>query len=330
MAIQQLPIISFAQLDSEHERSRLRWAASEVGFFYLVDHGLSAQELTDIMTLSQQFFALPAAEKDRVDMRYSPHFRGYNAIGQELTGGAVDMREQFDWMNEASAVNTPEHDWQCLIGANLWPQALPQLRHQLLALTARQTTVAVTLLRALCESLGLPANALDESFKDAPYTHAKLIKYPGSKASRQGVGAHKDPGYLTFVLQDQQSGLEVEHQGSWIDVKPLANSFVVNIGELLELASDGFLQATNHRVRAPEAGTERYSVAYFMAAQLDATVPVLDLPAAMKAVSKGVSTDPDNPLLSHVGENVLKGRIRSHPHAGTASDRDTPQLACGF
>ena len=59
------------------------------------------------------------------------------------------------------------------------------------------------------------------------------------------------------MLQDQQSGLEVEHRGEWLDVEPLFGSFVVNIGELLELASDD-LQATNHRVRAPKPGTERF------------------------------------------------------------------------
>lgn len=319
MAIQQLPIISFAQLDTEQERLRLRWAASEVGFFYLVEHGLSEHELAQVMNLSRRFFALPAAQKKSVDMRFSRHFRGYNAVGQELTAGAVDMREQFDWMNEDPAVDENTHDWQQVIGPNLWPTALPQLEQTLLALSERQTEIAVTLLRALCQSMGMDAHALDESFSDKPYTHSKIIRYPGSGQSRQGVGAHKDPGYLTFVLQDKQSGLEVEYEGEWLDVEPMPGSFVVNIGELLELASDGFLQATNHRVRAPKPGTERYSVAFFMAAQLDATVPLLDLPATLKAKSKGISTDPNNPLLSHVGENVLKGRVRSHPDAGKAA-----------
>ncbi|AVJ55469.1 2-oxobutyrate oxidase [Idiomarina sp. OT37-5b] len=319
MAIQQLPIISYKQLDTQAERERLLWAASEVGFFYLVEHGLSEADLDAVLRVSRRFFALSQAAKEQVSMAYSPHFRGYNAVGQEVTAGAVDMREQFDWMNEEPAPKQLQYDWQRVIGPNLWPAALPPLREQLLSLTLRQTEIAVTLLRALCQALGVAWNALDDSFRDGPYTHSKIIRYPGTEASSQGVGAHKDPGYLTFVLQDQQSGLEVEHQGEWLDVEPLSGSFVVNIGELLELASDGFLQATNHRVRAPKPGTERFSVAYFMAAQLDATVPVLDLPAAMKAKSKGVSTDPNNPLLSQVGENVLKGRVRSHPDAGSLS-----------
>lgn len=313
MALSQLPVISYQRLSQVSEQRRLRQAASDVGFFYLVDHGLSPQQLHQVLAVAHQFFALPQQVKNSVDMINSPHFRGYNQVGSELTAGAVDVREQFDWMQEHSVKTSIEYDWQRLYGPNLWPQQLPQLRRQLLALTEQQTHIAITLLRALCSSLGMDQNALDDTFADEPYTHSKIIRYPGSAQSRQGVGAHKDPGYLTFVLQDEQSGLQVQHGDQWIMAEPLAGAFVVNIGELLELASDGFLQATNHRVLAPKPGTERYSVAFFMAAQLDKQVPVLQLPEAMKARSKGVSSDPNNPLLKHVGENVLKGRLRSHP-----------------
>ncbi|MGM0481628.1 MAG: isopenicillin N synthase family dioxygenase [Pseudomonadota bacterium] len=315
MMLRQLPTISFKQLHRREERARLRVAASEVGFFYLVDHGLSATQLNDVMTVSRKFFALSQAEKTAIAMSTSRHFRGYNAVGQERTAGALDRREQFDWMNEEPSRQSFTADWEGLIGPNLWPENLPQLRHTLLAFTDAQTHIAIGLLRALCACLGVAADALDHTFNNAPYTHSKIIKYPGSDVARQGVGAHKDPGYLTFVLQDQHSGLQVEHENHWIDVKPLPGSLVVNIGELLELASDGVLQATHHRVLAPENGFDRYSVAYFMAAQLDATVPVLPLSEVMKGGSKRVSSDPNNPLLRQVGKNVLKGRIRSHPAA---------------
>ncbi|MFX8681236.1 2OG-Fe(II) oxygenase family protein, partial [Acinetobacter baumannii] len=76
------------------------------------------------------------------------------------------------------------------------------------------------------------------------------------------VGAHKDSGLLTLLLQDRQRGLQVETAEGWIDAEPLAGSFVVNIGELLEMASDGYLRATLHRVVTPPAGTDRISVAF--------------------------------------------------------------------
>jgi isopenicillin N synthase-like dioxygenase len=158
----------------------------------------------------------------------------------------------------------------------------------------------------------------------------KLIRYPGREATQddQGVGPHKDGGFLTVLLQDVQNGLQVEAaDGNWVDAPPLAGSFVVNIGELLELASDGYLKATVHRVVAPPAATDRLSVASFLGANLNAEVPLLTLPPALAAQARGVTRDPDNPLIRNVGLNVLKGRLRSHPdvaarhHADLIADR---------
>jgi isopenicillin N synthase-like dioxygenase len=115
------------------------------------------------------------------------------------------------------------------------------------------------------------------------------------------------------LLQDTQGGLQVETADGWIDVTPRPGTFVVNIGELLELASDGYLRATLHRVVAPPAGVERISVAFFLGARLDATVPLLHLPPALAAQARGPESDPKNPLFRSVGQNYLKGRLRSHP-----------------
>ena len=95
--------------------------------------------------------------------------------------------------------------------------------------------------------------------------------------------------------------------------KNVPGTFVVNIGELLELASDGYLRATLHRVTTPPAGTERVSVAFFLGARLDATVPLLQLPAPLAGQARGPESDPHNPLFRNVGQNYLKGRLRSHP-----------------
>ena len=87
--------------------------------------------------------------------------------------------------------------------------------------------------------------------------------------------------------------------------------------ELLELATNGYLRATVHRVVVPPPGGERLSVAFFLGAQHDATVPLLTLPAALAAEARGATSDPDNPLFHHVGTNYLKGRLRSHPDVAT-------------
>jgi len=342
-----LPIISMTALESESGLAELRHAASEVGFFYLIDHGITSAAQQLYLALSRAFFQLPMSDKQAVDMIHSPHFRGYNAVGNEMTAGRLDAREQFDWMNDEQAlpVDQLQHPWQKLIGPNLWPSAMPALKPELTDLQNKMSHITVTLLQKLCEALGVSGNALDHTIGAQPYTHAKLIRYPAQPTQQQGVGAHKDPGYLTLVMQDEQSGLKVERNSVWVDVAPIPGALVVNIGELLELASNGFLKATNHKVESPTHGQERYSIAFFMAAQLSATVPVLPLPAEFKAKALGPSTDPNNPLLTDVGNNVLKGRLRSHPHVtrkhysdellqqlktkGAAMPRSMTDISCG-
>ena len=128
--------------------------------------------------------------------------------------------------------------------------------------------MALELLRAFAEALRLPRNAFDTLYGARPNEHIKLIRYPGRAAneSRQGVGAHKDSGFLTLLLQDDRAGLEVElTPNSWVAASPLPGSFVVNIGELLELATNGYLRATVHRVVSPQAERERLSIAFFSA-----------------------------------------------------------------
>ena len=52
-----------------------------------------------------------------------------------------------------------------------------------------------------------------------------------------GMPPHSDYGFLTLVLQDDIQGLQIQFQGKWFTVEPLTNSFVVNIGDHLEVAS---------------------------------------------------------------------------------------------
>ena len=130
----------------------------------------------------------------------------------------------------------------------------------------------------------------------------------------QGVGEHKDSGFLTFLMIDDVPGLQVElDSNTWIDVTKKPNAFIINIGELLELATNGYLKATMHRVYSPKEGQDRISIAMFLGAQLNKTVPIYPLPDALAKQARGVDKDPRNPLIREVGWNYLKRKLRSHP-----------------
>lgn len=318
-----IPIIDLSKLEGNPaERAefleQLRTAARDIGFFYLINHGVDPTLLSQVQHVSRTFFSLPQQDKDRVAMVNSQHFRGYNRAASERTRGQPDWREQFDLGAERVPILQTEASpaWSRLQGPNQWPETLPDLKPLLLTWQKAMTTMSLNILRAFAEALSLPVDSFDSLYGDKPNEHIKLIRYPGRGAheSSQGVGAHKDSGFLSFLLQDRQKGLQVEvEEGHWVDALPIEGSFVVNIGELLELATNGYLRATVHRVVAPSAGSERLSLAFFLGAKLDAVVPVFQLPPELAAQALGPESDPQNPLLRDVGWNYLKGRLRSHP-----------------
>ena len=100
---------------------------------------------------------------------------------------------------------------------------------------------------------------------------------------------------------------------SSFDAPSVPGAFVVNIGELLEVATDGYLTATDHRVVSPRAPHDRISVPFFFNPSLDAELPRIDLPAELAPHARGVAQDPANPIYGLHGENALKSRLRAHP-----------------
>jgi isopenicillin N synthase-like dioxygenase len=332
-----LPVVDLRNFDRGNAGRKealieLRTVAHENGFFYLIGHGISEDESAEVLAVARKFFSLPEDNKLAVAMVNSPHFRGYTRAGGELTRGRQDWREQFDLASEREVRWKPgDPAWMRLQGPNQWPAALPELRPTLLGWQKRMTELAIRLLSAFCEALGQDPDRLAPVYEGEPNEHIKIIRYPGrdQTESDQGVGPHKDSGLLTLLLQDRQDGLEVETaDGKWIKAPPEPGTFVVNIGELLELATDGFLRANVHRVITPPLGAERLSVAYFLGARHDSVMPHLTLPEELAGKARGLTQDPQNPLFQHAGTNYLKGRLRSHTdvaarhYAGLVADRD--------
>ena len=316
-------------------RERLRSVAHDVGFFHLTGHGVPGQLTDRVLAAARRLFALPQAAKDAVAMVNSPHFRGYTRLGGELTGGAVDWREQIDVGPERTPVPDPLEPHLRLQGPNQWPAGLPDLPVVLGEWDRALADVGRKVLRHFAFSLGSPEDVFDEAFAETPATLIKIVRYPGqATGSTQGVGAHRDAGVLTLLLAEPGSrGLEVRgvnggasdatgnEGGEWIDVDPLPGAFIVNIGEMLEIASGGYLRATEHRVAL--SSHERISVPYFFNPRLDATFPVLKLPDDLAAGARGVSADPSNERIFGVyGRNAWKSRLRAHPDVAAAHGYD--------
>lgn len=331
-----LPLLDLSQFNGTPEQreafiANLRHTLHDYGFFYLTGHGVDAELIRNVIATSKRFFALPEQDKLAIEMIKSPHFRGYNRAGNERTRGQQDWREQLDINSERDAVEiTPETPaWKRLYGPNQWPEALPELKPLLLAYQTEVTRIGIDILKAIATALGQPEDIFSQIYEPQPSQFLKIIRYPGqdNAESTQGVGAHKDGGFVTVLLQDTVAGLRVRTEdGVWIDAPPVPDTFVINTGELLELATNGFVRADVHDVVVPPAGSERFSVAFFLGSRYDATIPVIELPENLKRSERGVTAEPQNHIFREVGQNNLKSRLRSHPDVARAHHADLLKL----
>lgn len=319
LALDEVPVINLSDafnpaLQGEFDE-RLRHITREIGFFYLTGHGVPPEQIKAVSNIAKQFFALPIDAKQSINMENSKHFRGYTAVDEETTRGKADHREQIDIGAELEVdplVNSNEL-WRNLQGPNQWPDELPELKPLILDWVNTMRALAKDVLTVFLRALDQDESVVQELIEGKPSHLLKLIHYPGTQTNPQGVGAHKDSGLLTLLLQDEIGGLQIETDTGWIDAPYLENAFIVNIGETLELLTNGYLRANVHRVIAPPKGISRYSNAFFLAPRLDlGELTLLKLPDSLAKLAKGPTSDPLNPLFQHVGTNAIKGRLRSH------------------
>ncbi|PHR94104.1 MAG: hypothetical protein COA69_00470 [Robiginitomaculum sp.] len=299
---------------------RLREMCHTTGFCYVVGHGIEARDNAQMMQMSRQFFALALAERKQIEILNSPHFRGYTILGDERTGGNRDWRDQIDFgmEREAHGFEPGDPDWLKLRGPNQWPEALPEMRPVVLNWMRAMQGLGQAIMGGLAVGLGQSREYFDANFVPEGDARLKLIRYHAqagvSEGLGQGVGWHHDTGLLSFILQDEIGGLQVDIDGQIIDVTPMEGAFVMNLGEMLQVATNGYFRATQHRVVSPPRGLTRHSIAFFFNPTLETKFAPVPLPPELAAQARGTqNADPNDPVFSVFGQNVLKTRLRAHP-----------------
>ncbi|NOX29440.1 MAG: isopenicillin N synthase family oxygenase [Actinobacteria bacterium] len=289
------------------------------GFVYLTGHGIAGDLEARLFDQSRRFFRLPEQQRRDLAIVNSAAFRGYTTLGDELTGGSSDWRDQLDFgPEEPQPALDAMPAWLRLRGPNQWPSTLPDLAPTALAWAAEVERLGLDVIRALAIGLGQPVDRFDSGLVPRSDMHVKIIRYPGrvnsgiSEVRSQGVGAHQDTGLLTFILQDDVGGLQVELDSEFVDVPAKPGTYVLNLGEMLQMATSGYLRATRHRVVSPETGKERLSFAFFFNPRFESTFEPVLLPTHL-AAEASVDSESSEPIFKLFGENNLKTRLRAHP-----------------
>ncbi|HVF31987.1 MAG TPA: 2-oxoglutarate and iron-dependent oxygenase domain-containing protein [Acidimicrobiales bacterium] len=276
-----LPVIDVGPLrsGSGHDERAACAAAIDAacrshGFFYVVGHGVDPSLQARLDRLAREFFALPDAEKSAIAMAKAGRaWRGWFPVGGELTSGRPDRKEgiylgaELPPSHPRVATGVPLH------GANLFPDRPADLGPIVLAYLEAMTGLGHALARGLALALGHDAGWFERTLTGDPLVLFRIFHYPPDPAPDEwGVGEHTDYGLLTLLLQDGNGGLEVRGPDGWVSAPPVPDSFVCNLGDMLERMTDGRYRSTPHRVRNT-SGTSRLSFPFFFDPGWDAVVP---------------------------------------------------------
>jgi isopenicillin N synthase-like dioxygenase len=237
-------------------------AARAFGFLYVTGHQQPTELFEELLDATRRFFAQPLERKMRVYIGNSRNHRGYVPVGEEVfAGGTYDAKEAYDSSRDLPSDDPEYLAGNPLLGPNQWPD-LPGFRAAVTRYYESTFELGRVLLRGFSLALGEPPDVF-APFLTRPPSQLRLIHYPydAGALDRPGLGAHTDYELFT-MLRSTAPGLEVMNEaGVWIDAPPIPNAYAVNIGDMLELCTNGEFVATSHRVR--KVREERYSFPLF-------------------------------------------------------------------
>ena len=254
-------------------------ACRSTGFFYVVGHGVDRADTERLERAARSLFALPEAVKEAMAMRHAgAAWRGWFPLHGELTSGSPDDKEGWYFGAELGPDDPRVRRGVPLHGANLFPAEVPELRDAVLGHLASMTALGQALLGGMALALGLQRTWFVEHLTADPLVLFRIFRYPPRPAATDGWGVaeHTDYGLLTLLLQDDSGGLEVRTPTGWVAAPPVPDSFVCNLGDMLERLTGGRYRSTPHRVRNT-GGHDRLSFPFFLDPGWDTDVVPLPL-----------------------------------------------------
>lgn len=303
---EKLPVIDLDLLQnpkfSHEEHAKLDLACQEWGFFQLINHGVPEEIIEKVKVHTMQFFELPLEEKEAFKQLPS----GIEGYGQSFI---TSEEQKLDWGDMLFFFTQPP----AKRNMRFWPTTPPTFRDTVTKYSSALKEVASCLLRSMSKSMGLDSEILtNNTFKDQ-IQYMRFNYYPPCpKADKVlGLSPHSDATGLTLLLQlNDVPGLQIKKSGKWFTVDPIPGAFIVNIGDLLEMFSNGRYKSIEHRAMI-NTKKERLSLATFHSPCHDAMVgPLPELVKGGEKKYKTVSLD-DYMKAYLSGELDGKSRIES-------------------
>ncbi|OWM81738.1 probable 2-oxoglutarate-dependent dioxygenase At5g05600 [Punica granatum] len=265
-----IPVIDLLGMAGKAEEEAVGRACREWGFFQVVNHGVSPEVMRAAREGWREFFHLPMELKQ--PYANSPcTYEGYGSrLGVEK-GAVLDWSDYFFLHYLPTSLRDPAK----------WPSIPPHFRELIAEYSQQVVELSGRLMKVLSRNLGLPEDRLQNAFGgDNIGACLRVNFYPKCPQPdlTLGLSSHSDPGGLTLLLPDENvPGLQVRRGNSWVTVDPVPDAFIVNIGDQMEVLSNGIYRSIEHRVIV-NSGKERVSLAFFYNPKSDIPIePVKEL-----------------------------------------------------
>ncbi|KAK7407220.1 hypothetical protein VNO78_08944 [Psophocarpus tetragonolobus] len=248
---------------------KISQACEEYGFFLIVNHGIPEQVCTKIITAINDLFNLPS---EQISQLYTAdHTKNIKLCNYYLH---VEGGEKVKMWSECFS-----HSWyptQDII--NFLPQNIGTQYGEAFSEYAKEIDSLVRRVLGLISiGLGVEEDCLLKILGDQPRLRAQANFYPACPDPELTLGlpVHTDFNALTVVLQSQVSGLQVIKDGKWITVPAIPNAFVINLGDQIQVLSNGRFRSVHHRAVANKM-CERMSMAMFYGPGRDTIIGPID------------------------------------------------------
>ncbi|XP_024534841.1 protein DMR6-LIKE OXYGENASE 2 [Selaginella moellendorffii] len=239
----EVPIVDLRELDGS-DRGRIveavARASEEWGFFQVINHGVEAATIHEMVEVAKEFFAMPV--EDRMEIFSADLFKR-TRFG---TSHNPSQETSLEWKDYLRHPCLPLEE-----SMQSWPTKPASYRRVASDYCRGVKGLADKLLEVLSESLGLERRYLGSVFGSERLQEMFCNYYPPCPNPELtiGIGEHSDVGGITVLLQNEVEGLEVRKDGHWYSIKPVKDAFVVNLGDQLQILSNGRFKSVEHRAK---------------------------------------------------------------------------------
>ncbi|CAK7351779.1 unnamed protein product [Dovyalis caffra] len=244
----EVPVIDMQRLldqeSMDSELTKLHFACKDWGFFQLVNHEVSS-------SLEEKFWQYPGEVE---------------GFGQAFV---VSEEQKLDWADLFFLVTQPVHARK----PHLFPKLPLPFRDTVEAYSSELKNLAMTILAHMGKALKIEAEEVEEFFANG-FQSMRMNYYPPCPQPDRVIGLtpHSDAVGLTILLQvNEMEGLQIKKDGKWVPVKPLPNAFIFNIGDILEIITNGIYRSIEHRATV-NSEKERLSIATFLSTNYDGVI----------------------------------------------------------